>query len=197
MIGCPVVKPPQSTGHTGPLQVDVKELRNRPGAQERIEQTVPVPAGFSTALVGIPESRDLHLNLRAESVHEGVLLTGTASAEVAGECGRCLDPIGYPLTVDVMQLFTWPERTEESDGDDDEIRAVADDLRLDVESVLRDLMVTALPFQPVCRDDCPGLCPHCGFRMEEDLEHEHEQVDPRWATLEGLKDQLNNDDGAP
>lgn len=173
------------------LQVDVKELKGKPGAQETLSGTVAAPADFATVLVGIPEASELNVDLRLESVHEGVLLSGAASAEVLGECGRCLDPLSYPLTVDVMQLFTW-------DGDIDEeaedTRAVSDDLTVDVEPVLRDLMVSALPFQPVCRQDCPGLCSQCGFRMEDDPEHAHEQLDPRWAALSNLAAELNNED---
>lgn len=173
------------------LQVDVKELKGKPGVQETLSGTVPAPADFATVLVGIPEASELNVDLRLESVHEGVLLSGSASAEVAGECGRCLDPLSYPLTVDVMQLFTW-------DGDVDEeaedTRAVAEDLTVDVEPVLRDLMVSALPFQPVCRQDCPGLCSQCGFRMEDDPEHAHEQLDPRWAALSTLAAELKNED---
>lgn len=173
------------------LQVDVKELQGRPGAQETLSRTVPAPADFATVLVGIPEASELDLDLRLESVHEGVLLSGSASAEVVGECGRCLDPLSYPLTVDVMQLFTW----DPDAGDDDEdIRAVSADLTVDVEPVLRDLMVSELPFQPVCREDCPGLCSECGFRMEDDPEHAHEQLDPRWAALSNLAAELNETD---
>lgn len=186
------MKHPQSTGPSGALQVDVKELKGRPGGQETLVGVVPTPAGFSVSLVGIPEQSDLHCDLRLESVHEGVLVTGTVTAEVAGECGRCLEPIGYPISVDVMQLFSWSDNAgEAASEEDEELRAVGEDLILDLEPVLRDLLVTTLPFQPVCREDCPGLCSQCGFRMEDDPEHEHEQIDPRWATLQGLKDRLS------
>ncbi|WP_223881432.1 YceD family protein [Nesterenkonia ebinurensis] len=182
------------------LHVDVKELKGHPGAQQTLSTTVEAPAGFGTVLVGIAEHSELNLDLRAESVHEGVLLTGTASAEVNGQCGRCLDPISYPLTVDVMQLYSWepPEQSSTAQSgpeeDDEETRHVTEQLSIDAEPVLRDLMVSALPFQPVCRADCPGLCSQCGFRMEEDPSHAHEQLDPRWATLAGLADQLNESD---
>ncbi|MVT25361.1 DUF177 domain-containing protein [Nesterenkonia alkaliphila] len=177
------------------MHVDVKELKGHPGAQQTLSTTVEAPAGLGTVLVGIAEGSELHLDLRAESVHEGVLLTGTASAEVTGQCGRCLDPISYPLTVDVMQLYSWePQEASSPEEDDEETRHVTEGLHIDVEPALRDLMVSALPFQPVCRADCPGLCSQCGFRMEEDPGHAHEQLDPRWAALAGLADQLNESD---
>lgn len=175
------------------LSVDVAELKGRPGTQEVLTRDVQAPAEMSTVLIGIAEGSGLQLDLRLESVHEGVLMTGAASSEVTGQCGRCLDAIGYPLTVDVMQLFTWPEKADESQEDEDE-RLISGDFRIDLEPMLRDLMVSALPFQPVCREDCPGLCSQCGFRLEEDPEHAHEQLDPRWAALAELAEELDNTD---
>lgn len=173
----------------GDLSVEVKELRGRPGTLDTLTRTVPMPAEFSTVLIGLPAGEDLDLDLRLESVHEGVLVTGTASGRAQGQCGRCLDELSYPLTVDVMQLFTYPERAEK-DSDDEEERLVTDGLTVELEPVLRDLMVSALPFQPVCREECPGLCSQCGFRMEDDPHHAHEQIDPRWAALAGLAEDL-------
>jgi uncharacterized protein len=62
--------------------------------------------------------------------------------------------------------------------------------RLDLEPTLRDALVPALPFQPVCDPDCPGLCSRCGARLLDDPDHSHEDNDPRWAALAGLTDQL-------
>lgn len=64
---------------------------------------------------------------------------------------------------------------------------VIDD-HIDLEPVLRDAVVTALPFQPVCKEDCAGLCSECGMNLNEDPEHHHEVLDPRWAALAGLSD---------
>ena len=62
-----------------------------------------------------------------------------------------------------------------------------DDL-LDLEPLLRDAVVLALPFQPLCEDDCPGLCAECGARLADDPDHAHEAaIDPRWAGLAALQ----------
>lgn len=178
-----------TTQHGSSLPIDIKELRDQPGHQKVIDQVVDTPAGFSAVLVGFPQGSPIDLDLRLESVHEGVLMTGTASGEVEGQCGRCLDEIRYPLTVDVMQLFSYPERAV--GGEEEDERLISEDSTIDLEPVLRDLMVSALPFQPVCREDCPGLCAQCGKRLEEDPDHQHEQLDPRWAALQDLKDKLD------
>ena len=57
-------------------------------------------------------------------------------------------------------------------------------------AALRDALVVALPLAPVCRDDCPGLCPQCGARLADDPDHRHEQYDPRWAALGALSESL-------
>ena len=49
------------------------------------------------------------------------------------------------------------------------------------------VVVLALPFQPLCQDDCPGVCPECGARLADDPDHGHDvPVDPRWAALSTL-----------
>lgn len=91
--------------------------------------------------------------------------------------------------MDLQELFLTA-----SDGGGDEERLVVHDT-VDLEPVLRDAVVTALPFQPVCRPDCQGLCPDCGIRLEEaPADHVHDQVDPRWAALAALTSTVSSVD---
>lgn len=171
-----------------PLVLDSRELGRRPGAMQRIQRSVPAPDGLTLGgVVGVPEGAGIELDLRLESVMEGVLVSGTARAPLAGECVRCLDAIGGEITVDIQELYAYPDRVlaEGADADEEE-RTVEDDL-VDLEPALRDAVVLALPQSPVCREDCPGLCPECGARLADDPEHGHEETtDPRWAALAGL-----------
>ncbi len=118
---------------------------------------------------------------------EGVLVTGTAHAALDGECARCLGPISEPLEVDFQELFVYDDvRDKGAPAEEDEISTLEDDL-LDLEPLLRDAVVLALPFQPLCEDDCPGLCVDCGARLADDPDHAHEApIDPRWAGLTAL-----------
>ncbi len=103
-----------------------------------------------------------------------------------GECVRCLDDVDLPVEVDLQDLYAYPERVPSSvQPEEDEVRELEDDL-VDLEPALRDAVVLALPFQPVCRDDCPGLCSVCGAHLADDPGHGHEVSDPRWAALAGL-----------
>lgn len=163
--------------------LDTRELGRRPGSQRKLSLEVPAPAQLGIEFLGVPEGDLIHLDLRLEAVMEGVLLTGTASATLVGECVRCLDAISDDSRVSLQELYMY----DVPDNDEDEDVSKLEDDLLDLEPLLRDAVVLALPFQPVCREDCPGLCPECGARLADDPDHQHEQaIDPRWAGLEGL-----------
>lgn len=175
--------------------IDTRELGRRPGSLRRLSRSVPAPVDLGVDVLGVAPGSVLDLELRLESVMEGVLVSGTAQAQLTGECVRCLDPIASELVVDLQELYGYPDRAypeHERDGDEQiELRRLEGDL-LDLEPVLRDTVVLALPFQPLCRADCPGLCPQCGARLADDPDHRHESTDSRWAALAGLTEQPNN-----
>lgn len=172
-----------------PLVLDAKEVGRRPGAMRELRFTAGAPVDFGTDVIGVPQDGSMDLSVRMESVHEGVLVTGTVSTTASGACVRCLDEVELPVEGSFQELFVWPDRAthhREVDADaDEEEHHIEDDL-IDLETVLRDAVLPSLPFQPVCREDCPGLCAQCGARLEDDPDHHHEQIDPRWAALEAL-----------
>jgi len=148
----------------------------------------------------VPEGAPVELDLRLESVMEGVLVTGTARASAKGECVRCLEPLEQVLTADFQEMFSYPDADDRGrpkaepadDAEDDEDTLFLEDGLFDLEPVLRDAVVLALPMQPVCQDDCPGLCSECGARLADDPEHHHDAVDIRWAALQGLAGSLED-----
>jgi uncharacterized protein len=171
-----------------PFVIDVRELGRRAGAMRTLERTVPAPPELALDLVGVPDGAPLLLTLTLQSVTEGVLVTGTVQANAEGECGRCLDPVRFDLVVDVMELFAYPDSATDETTEEDEISRIVDDF-IDVEPVVRDSVVLALPMAPLCRADCAGLCPECGQRLDDlPAGHSHEQLDPRWAALARLVD---------
>lgn len=177
--------------------LDTHELSRRPGTMTEVSRVVPAPADLGTAVIGVPEGGDLTLGLRLEAVMEGVLVTGVVRGTAVGECVRCLDEVTEQVTVRVQELFAYPERVEaaEESGDEDaEEESVLVDDQADIEPAVRDSLVTALPFQPLCREDCPGLCSECGARLEDDPEHHHDVVDPRWSALQTMLEQSSVSD---
>jgi uncharacterized protein len=144
------------------------------------------PAELGIEILSVPEGSPIDIDLRLEAVMEGVLVTGTADADLVGECSRCLETIEDSVHVDLQELFVYDDhhdRGSRPDELDDDVSRLEGDL-IDLEPLLRDAVVLALPFQPLCREDCPGLCVECGARLADDPDHRHEApIDPRWAAL--------------
>jgi uncharacterized protein len=124
-----------------------------------VKRVAPAPADLGVELIGVPEGADLDLDLRLESVSEGVL---------------------------VQELYAYENSTTDDTTDEDEVGRMQGDL-IDLEPALRDAVVLTLPTNPLCREDCPGLCPDCGVHWDDlPADHSHEQIDPRWAGLSQL-----------
>jgi uncharacterized protein len=161
--------------------VDTRDLGRRPGSMRHSSRTLPAPAGLGQDPIAVPAGSDVDLDLRLESVVEGVLVSATAGVRVEGECVRCLDPLSLRQEVTFRELYYYPDHAV----DDHEAARLQGEL-IDLEPVLRDTVVLGLPFQPVCRPDCPGLCPRCGARLADEPGHAHDETDPRWAALDAL-----------
>ncbi|QAY74975.1 DUF177 domain-containing protein [Agromyces protaetiae] len=148
---------------------------------------VAAPEQLGEGLVAVREGSELDVDVRIESVHEGVLVTADVFATAEGECGRCLIDIALPVEVEFQELFAYHS------GEPFEFE-VQDD-HVDLEPLIRDAVVLALPFQPVCRPDCPGLDPETGLRLADHPELvTPEHSDPRWAALTEF--QASEDEGA-
>lgn len=170
-----------------PLVISVSRLGRRPGSMLTHRETVPSPARIGLELVGIEAGAPLDLDLRLESVSEGVLVTGTVSAPTVGECSRCLTPITGDVEIDLTELFAYPDSATDETTESDEVGRVVDDT-VDLEQAIVDAVGLALPFAPLCRPDCAGLCSECGIALAEaEPGHHHERIDPRWAKLAAMR----------
>jgi uncharacterized protein len=196
---------PRRPDARSPFVFDARELGRRPGAMLQFDRDLPgerllrSSAGAAdkakkadkaeqpaATLDGLytAEGADLLLDLRLESVVEGVLATGRVSGSVVGECVRCLDPVEVEVDADFQELFYY-DADDLSAEEAEEALFVVDDL-LSVEELVHDAVMLELPLQPLCGPDCPGLCAECGARLAEDPDHRHESTDPRWAALKDL-----------
>ncbi len=171
---------------SGDFVFDLRSLGRRPGSLHAEKRTAHAPDGLGSGLVSVPAGADVALDLRFEAVSEGVLVTGSAVAPVAGECARCLDPVTSSTEVSFQELYRYLPDPGEDEADDEE--RFLDGDRLDLEPAFRDAVVLALPLSPLCREDCPGLCAECGVRLAEagPLHGHGEAIDPRWGLLRQL-----------
>ncbi|QRN78970.1 MAG: DUF177 domain-containing protein [Nocardiopsis sp. BM-2018] len=170
--------------------VDTRQLGRQPGSMRTVNRIVTVPDAFETAMASVPKGQETELDLRLEAVMEGVLVTGTVRGRLTAECSRCLDPLSEELEAGFQEMYRYAADDEESLGgdeganDEDEDYYLEGDL-LDLEPVVRDAVVLALPLSPLCGPDCPGLCAECGAKLADaGPEHGHgDGVDPRWEAL--------------
>ena len=204
----------------GALAFDMRSLSRQAGSARARQLTVPAPEDLRLELASVPVGASVELDVRFEAVTEGILVTGSATAPLVGECARCLAPLASTVTASFTELYLYDERPrgprETHDGrrahdqhdqhdkhewhdeyeEQDEERYLDGDL-LDLEQAFRDAVVLALPMSPLCRDDCPGLCVECGVPLADaGPGHRHEAAaDPRWAALRQLDDQATKQPG--
>jgi len=177
-------------------KLNTHELARRAGEMKEYELDIEVPEKVGVDLLSVPVGEVIEVDARLESVTEGVLLTAEIFAIAKGECTRCLDPVEIEIERTIQELYYYAQKIErpkkkkkldeENDfGEEDELMMDGD--IMDLEPPIRDAIVLALPINPVCRVDCPGLCPECGGKWAElPTDHAHEVIDARWAGLSGL-----------
>lgn len=168
------------------LRVSVAEILGYPGEYRDIRLDRPI-SGVRTALARVTEA-PVHAELRAESVVEGILMTGTIRAGTTLSCARCLDEFPSEVGLELCELFASPGH--EPSVEDEAYRVEGNEV--DLEPMLRDALTLALPLHPLCREDCPGLCATCGRRLDVgSCDCFQEETDPRWAELDALREKLS------
>ncbi|MBW3601363.1 MAG: DUF177 domain-containing protein [Actinobacteria bacterium] len=163
-------------------RLDVADLLDRPGASRRVDVELAVPDDLDLALAELPG----HARLVGivESVVGGLLVRGSLRAPLLLRCARCLAPVESDATSEVVELYADPGRATA----EVEPGYVIHDALLDLGALLRDALVPAVPYRPLCRPDCRGLCATCGVdRNEASCACATTVVDPRWEALRGLR----------
>jgi uncharacterized protein len=159
--------------------IDVRDLIGRPGAskEHHLERQV---AELGTELARVRHDVPVSGDLLLESLVEGVLVSGALTGTLSLRCARCLQEFDRPFTVEVHELFV-----REPDEEHDEYR-IDPEGSIDPEQMMRDAIGVELPFSPLCRPHCLGLCPVCGGDRNLGECPGHEETDPRWSALDQL-----------
>jgi uncharacterized protein len=175
---------------TTPYTINVYDLMHRPGEMREQTVTVPVVDHMGEGLVSVPAGATIDADLRFESMHEGILVTAELATTASGVCGRCLIDIALPVQVDFQELFAY--------SSDEAFDFEVHDDHVDLEPLIRDAVVLSLPFQPVCRPDCPGLDPETGERLADHPEHKPREIaDSRWSALANFPASEDTSAGQP
>jgi len=158
-------------------RIDVRDLLGHPGASRRVRVRGGLD-GLATELARVegPVGGELLL----ESVVEGVLASGELTGAFRLRCARCLVDLDRPFAIEVQELYE-----AEPDAEGNAYR-LSPDGSIEPEPMLRDVVGVELPFAPLCRPDCLGLCSVCGEDRNLGACPGHEETDPRWAALGSL-----------
>jgi uncharacterized protein len=165
-----------------PLVLDVRELLESHGIRRPLAFSARVP-DLSNDMVRVAEPVDFDLVL--ENIEGGVLVQGTMAGTYSGTCRRCAKELVHlPFSFRGSELYrpvadAWEEEY------------VIKEHQLDLEPMVRDTVALNLPTNPLCTDDCKGLCPACGTDLNEGSCSCEVAIDPRWTALKELGERLN------
>lgn len=130
---------------------------------------------------------------RASMKGAEVTLRGTLGTEVEVACDRCAAAVVAPLEIEFDTSFL-PAEVERGVTENVELRK--DDLSysvyeggaVDLDELVREQILLALPTRSLCREECKGLCPECGANLNAgECDCARKEIDPRWAALADLK----------
>lgn len=186
----------QMTRSANPFLLNTHELPRRAGEMKEYELDIPAPTRIGVPLIAVPEGDIIEADVRLESVTEGVLLSAEIYAVALGECIRCLDEVEVVIDRKIQELYRYEptndkgrkKRRDDEDVDldvEEELQMEGDLLNLEIPII--DAIILTLPVNPLCSEDCLGLCPDCGEKRETLPEdHAHEVIDARWSGLDKL-----------
>ena len=163
-----------------PLLIHVGPLLRAPGSSRRVTAEATL-AGLRVAQGGVDEDSVLRVNGRLDALSEGVFFAGTVAGAYRLECARCLDEVESPFDLAAQELFAAHFSAESEDG-----YPLANE-QVDLEPLVRDVVMLGIPLHPLCRHDCAGICGRCGAELNEAAcecveEHGH----PAFAALADL-----------
>ena len=180
------------------FRFNAHDLPRRAGEMREYSLDIPVTERIGIDVIAVLPGEELHIDMRLESVTQGILVSGQLSAIADGECIRCLEPVEFDIDRQIQELYRYAPEKAHTKAERKRAREEEDDLELDdelmvdgevidLEGPIRDAIVLALPIHPLCDLNCPGLCPGCGVKWSYlPTDHAHQVIDARWSGLAGL-----------
>jgi uncharacterized protein len=165
-----------------PLVIGVNEQLRRLGTRKHIEVQAEVP-GLVLSSARVPEGAEVAVDVVIEAIsHTSVTATGEVTAPWEGECRRCLAIVEGTLTANVQEVF------EAHPVEGDTYALVQE--HIDLEPMVRDVVLLHLPLAPLCSEGCAGPAPDVVpvvVPAEDGADEGTRPPDPRWSALEGLR----------
>lgn len=164
------------------MKIDLRKLTGSAGARIPFSETLDLR---DEKLYGAKPFQ-APVQIEGEVSNEsGVLrLKGSAQTVYSTVCARCLKPLEIPLSAKADMILS-----DDPEAEEDDDLFVLDGDSVDPADVLVPTLILQVQMTYLCREDCKGICPHCGVnRNETECDCESKQIDPRFAALRALLD---------
>ena len=139
--------------------------------------------------VGLPEnfSANVVAKVTLEKSSRQILVSARVAARGMFQCDRCLDEYSNTIESKLRTLYVW-DADGRANGDSEDVRLLAHDANvIDLSNDVRDLVLLSVPLKLLCKEECAGLCPHCGRNLNQMANGECDcaprDSDPRWNKL--------------
>ena len=166
-----------------PLLINIIEMTRRAGTLKDIEITIPVST-FDFADKRLNDETEIEIALQLESINGGIIVQGTVTGQSQLLCGRCLRNIEFANVASIDELYQRVPDNPDAYPIEGE--------SLDLQPMVREMVLLSLPDTPLCKADCPGLCPQCGADLQSaPCDCQAQRFDERWAILDQLREELN------
>ena len=164
------------------MMLNVEKALKQPGENLEFDLRVPAPVEeFQADQIGF--SGDVALHGYMTGIGDSVALHGELTAALVSPCARCLEEARFDMKVPFDEIFVRQPDPDHPDA------YLFEGSEVDLTDLTVANIAINLPMQFLCREDCKGLCPHCGAdRNEVDCDCESKQIDPRFAALRALLD---------
>lgn len=164
------------------MKIDLKKLNTSSQASIPFEETIDLT---DEKLYGAkPFQSPVHIKGEVSNDSGVLRLTGTIDTIYSTECARCLKPLSIPLSAKADMILSDDSEAEE----EDDLFVLTSD-SVDPADVLVPALILQVQMTYLCKEDCKGLCPHCGAdRNVTDCDCDKKQIDPRFAALRALLD---------
>ncbi|MFM7892353.1 MAG: YceD family protein [Actinomycetota bacterium] len=179
------------------LVVNVLDLLRRPGSQKEVSVVVKA-ADFDFGDSRLDDAADVAVDIELESSSTGIVAHGSAQVAWRSMCRRCLRPVDGAVIAELDEAFSRGVTAAvhhhgDTAGDAlSETEPIVGD-QIDFTLPVREAVLLAVPEAPLCRADCPGLCPQCGAdRATTKCACVTETRDERWAALDSLRGKLDD-----
>lgn len=166
-----------------PLVINIIEMTRRAGTLKDIAISIPVST-FDFADRRLNDATEIEIALQLESINGGIVVHGAVTGQSQLLCGRCLRDIDYANVATIDEMY---QRVPDNP---DAYPIVGESL--DLQPMVREMVLLSLPDTPLCKADCPGLCPQCGADLQSaPCGCQAQRFDERWAILDQLREELN------